>query len=124
MIANIGIDIVETDRIKRTVKKFGRRFLSKVFTAREIDYSMKKRFPAEHLAARFAAKEALLKALGDLSIADLKKIEVKNLKNGKPIISLHKAVEKIKNKRKIKNILISISHSKKYAVAMVLLTTN
>ena len=63
----IGIDIVEIKRLKKTSKKWGKAFLAKVYTKREIAYSMNKRYPYQHLAARFAAKEAIFKALGEVA---------------------------------------------------------
>src|SRR5438105_3734438 len=62
----IGIDIVEIKRLSRVSKKWGRAFLNKVYTDRELAYAKSKRFPYQHLAARFAAKEAIFKALGEV----------------------------------------------------------
>ena len=64
MIIGTGIDIVEISRIRRAVERHGDRFLKRVFTADEREYCLARRFPEQHLAARFAVKEAALKALG------------------------------------------------------------
>ena len=63
MIFGIGIDIEETARIKKSVEKFGDAFLNKIFTQTELDYSLSKKNKYQHLAARFAAKEAIAKAV-------------------------------------------------------------
>src|SRR5439155_17326018 len=63
-VIDIGVDIVECVRIRRSIDRFGDRFLNRIFTDGEIEYSMSMKFPARHLAARFAAKEAVSKAFG------------------------------------------------------------
>ena len=63
-VIGIGIDLVECARIQRSIDRFGDRFLHRVFTDGEIEYSMSMKFPARHLAVRFAAKEAVSKAFG------------------------------------------------------------
>jgi len=63
-VLGIGVDLVECARIQRSIDRFGDRFLHRVFTNGEIEYSMSMKFPARHLAARFAAKEAVSKAFG------------------------------------------------------------
>ncbi len=64
MIVGSGVDIVEVERIKKAVKKWNKNFIYKIFTKNELDYSHKKRYTYQHLAARFATKEAVLKAFG------------------------------------------------------------
>ncbi len=64
MVIGLGVDLVEVDRIRASLDRFGERFLDRVFTGRERDYCAGRRFPAQHLAGRFAAKEAGAKALG------------------------------------------------------------
>ncbi|MFC1752241.1 holo-ACP synthase [Thermoproteota archaeon] len=107
MIKGIGIDIVEISRMQQVVDRQGEKFLQRVFSKGEIGYSMQKRFPYQHLAARFAAKEAVIKAFGDTQIA-FKDIEVINDKFGKPSC-------KVRNKKR--RIHLSITHTRKYAVA-------
>ena len=113
MILGTGIDIIEVGRVKRIAEK-NPRFLEKIFTASEIDYCLKKRNKYQHLAARFAAKEAFFKAIGRrINWTD---VELYNLSSGKPEL-------KIKNKERfrIENAHVSISHLKDYAVAAVIL---
>ncbi len=114
-----GTDIVEIKRIEETIEKFGKTFFYKVFTDEEIKYCESKgKMRFQHYAARFAAKEAIFKAISNFldnkfSIG-WKNMEVTNDQNGRPKIELLNC--KIDN---IKNIDISISHCKEYAVAMV-----
>ena len=116
MISGSGIDIIEVGRIKDAIKRWGDGFLNHVFTPQEIAYARKRRFPEEHFAARFAAKEAVLKALGDNAHVNWKDIRITNDKNGKPICVY--ADKKFKKK-----ILISVSHTKNYAVASAIITS-
>ncbi len=123
MIVGTGIDIVEIDRIRRAVKKWGENFLSKIFTPREIKYSNSKRSAYQHLAGRFAAKEAALKALGVPRRTEVwwTQIEVFNDREGRPHMEFHKDALKLKKKRGVGKVLISLSHSKNYAVANAIL---
>jgi len=123
MIVGSGVDIVEVDRIKKAVKRWGESFIDKVFTKKELNYSHKKRFAYQHLAARFATKEAVLKAFGGGWIRSLpwKEVEITNDKTGKPSVTLHGEAKKLKEKREIKRMVISISHTKNYAVASAIL---
>jgi holo-[acyl-carrier protein] synthase len=112
MINGVGVDIVEIKRLKRAINRWDDAFLNRVFTKRELDYSHSKKFPYQHLAGRFAAKEAVFKALGN-SILDFKDIEIINDKQGKPSCRLKHRIKGLKDK----DIFISISHGKEYAVA-------
>ncbi len=116
MIYGSGIDIIEVERISKAVKKWGKDFLEHVFTKEEIEYSQNRHDPSQHLAARFAAKEAVLKAFGDNAHITWKDIQIFKDKNGKPICVY-------KDKRFKKKILISISHTKNYAVASAIITS-
>ena len=126
MISGTGIDIIEISRIKNAVLRWKDSFLKRIFTENEINYSQAKKFSYQHLAARFAAKEAVLKAIGDSSIhqINLREVEVLNDKSGKPFIRLSGAAKKIKEKRKISDIIISMSHTHKLAVANAILIKN
>ena len=115
-ILGIGIDIIEVSRIERAIERWGDHFLTHVFCEEEIAYAQKHKFPSQHFAARFAAKEAFLKALGDNSEANWKDIEITNDKNGKPICNYKKKSFKGK-------IFISLSHTKNYAVANAIITS-
>jgi len=101
-------------------------FLKKIFTDRELSYSFEKRFPYQHLAARFAAKEATLKAFGNgwgRSVS-LDLIEVSNDEDGKPQISLNGVLRILYEQRNLKEIVVSMSHSIKFAVASCILVKN
>jgi len=123
MIFGNGVDIVEVFRMRDAIEKWGDGFLARVFTDREIRYSNSKRFSCQHLAARFAAKEAVVKAFGEPKKFPVKwtEIEVLNNGEGKPVIKFHKDALKLKNRKKVGRVILSISHSKNYAVANVIL---
>ena len=120
---DIGVDIIEVSRIKDFVNR-NQEFLGRIFTEEEIRYCEKKRRMYEHFAARFAAKEAVFKALGTGWIGKLKwnEIEVRNEVLGKPEINLYGTVLELSHKKGIHGISLSLSHCREYAVAMVLLT--
>lgn len=109
MILGTGIDIVEIGRIQKAIERWGDAFLRHVFTAEEIECAQKFKFPYPYYAGRFAVKEAIFKAAGipDLTWHD---VSICNDAQGKPFCRDHH--QKIKNR-----LLISISHSKDYAVA-------
>lgn len=123
MVLNTGIDIIEVDRVRRAVKKWGDNFLKKVFTDKEIKYSSRRRFAYQHLAARFATKEAVLKAFGGGWSRTLpwKDVEIVNNKNGKPEIMLYREARRLYDKKGIEKIVVSMSHTKNYAVANAIL---
>lgn len=109
MILGSGIDIIEIDRIQKAVERWGDVFLNFVFTPGEIEHAKKFKFPYRHYAGRFAAKEAIFKAVGnpDLSWHD---VTIINDSNGKPVCHYDNKIFK-------HHLLISISHSRDYAVA-------
>ncbi|MFQ5443253.1 MAG: holo-ACP synthase [Nitrospinales bacterium] len=120
MIYGTGVDIVEIDRIKQVMDKHAGRFEEKIFSANEISYSRSKADPARHFAGRFAAKEAVLKALGTGFDGHIswKEMEVLNHeKTGRPYLRLSGKGKIFFDKLKLKNIHISISHEKLYAIA-------
>jgi len=121
MIISCGVDICETDRIAQMIKLHGDRFLERTFTEEELAYSMGRVRQAEHLAGRFAAKEAVLKALGTgwsggLSWLD---ISVSTLPSGEPRLQLMGRAKEVADERGVKQLHISLSHCHSYAVAMV-----
>lgn len=118
MIIGSGIDIVEVERLRKSLKKWGNSFLKKVFTAKEVRAAKKRKDWFQHLAGRFAAKEAVFKALDEpkLWFSD---IEITNHKDGKPKCVLHSKFKRLNSKNEI---VISISHSKNYAVASAVVT--
>lgn len=119
MIFGLGIDIIEIDRIKNSIEKFGDKFLNKVFTPGEISYCKSKADQYQHFAARFAAKEAVSKSLSDLWKSDYgwKHIEIINNLKGKPEAVLNGDLGK--NSSEI-DIHISISHSQYYACCVAI----
>lgn len=125
MIIGTGVDIVEIDRIRKAARKWKDKFLERVFTDAELNYAKRKKFVYQHLAARFAAKEAVLKAFGDSSINSMqwKEIEIVNNKDGRPLVKLSGMARRTKAKRRIGDIIVSLSHTKNYAVANAILVS-
>jgi len=123
MIYGTGVDIVEVYRMKDAIDKWGEAFLGKIFTGKEIDYSKSRKFSCQHYAARFAVKEAVVKAFGDGARSPFRwtDIEVLNNKDGKPGIRFYNGALRLKKRKKINDALVSIAHSKNYAVANVIL---
>ena len=126
MIVSTGGDIVEISRVRKAANKWKGKFLNRIFTDTELKYVKGKKFLYQHLAARFAAKEAVLKAFGDSSINDMewKNIEIINNKDGKPIVKLVGKARQAMVKRKISEVAVSLSHTKNYAVASVILVSS
>lgn len=122
-VLGIGVDIVETVRIERSLEKFGDRFLHRVFTAGEIEYCQSMKFPARHLAARFAAKESVSKAFGTGIGKSMgwKDIEIKRHPHGEPFVILHGGAAALAAERGAGTILVSLSHADHYAVANAVL---
>lgn len=118
MIRSIGVDIVEIRRIEASLSKRGERFLNRLFTPAEQAYCLSKSNASIYLAGRFAAKEAVLKVLGTgLRNAKWTDIEIKKDDLGKPHVRLSGAAGALAAQQEISRILLSISHSRKYAVA-------
>ena len=113
----VGVDIIEIPRIQKAVSDWGDKFLSRIYTSREIDTYCGR---PQSLAVRFAAKEAVIKALdaGDKGIS-FKDIEILATVSGKPILNLYGSALKIANTIGILRFNISLSHSRTNAVAMV-----
>jgi holo-[acyl-carrier protein] synthase len=126
MIYGVGIDLVEIDRMERIIAKWGSKFLQRVFSTGEITYCEKHVQAAINYGARFAAKESFLKALG-LGMGmgvKLKEIEVGHDKKGKPELILQGEARAQIEKRNIGEIHLSLTHTKSYASAIVLLEKN
>lgn len=123
MILGMGIDIVKISRIESLFIKWKDRFLNRFFTEREIDHCIARRIPSQHLAIRFAAKEAFLKSLmlGMRAGIPWKDIEIINNSMGMPSIELHNKAKEIGMKNNIKNIILSMSHDGDYGIAQVIL---
>ncbi|MDD4938805.1 MAG: holo-ACP synthase [Candidatus Omnitrophica bacterium] len=116
MIIGTGVDITEVARLRKAVEKWGESFLDRVFTKEELENAKTRGSLYQHLAGRFAAKEAVFKALGDPGLS-WKDVEILNDKDGKPCCVLlgPKA-------RKNVGVHVSISHVKNYAVANAIIT--
>ncbi len=117
MIKGIGVDIVSVGRIKAIYEKFGEKFLRKVFTENEIKYCFSHKNPFPHFAARFAAKEAVIKALNKPEGLRLKDIEIIKSIDGSPKIAISGSCFGDREKTVIN---CSLSHEKNYAVAFVI----
>ncbi len=121
MIYGIGIDIVKIQRMKDAVEKWGKKFLEKIFTKDETAYCYKRNEPYHSLAVRFAAKEALIKAIGSEITVHLTDIEIFNNKNGKPSIRVKNRLEEFFREEGIKDCHLSLSHEREFGVAFVVL---
>lgn len=119
LMIKVGIDIIEIERIKFAYENNGSRFLEKVFTKKEAEYAFSKVSPFSHLAARFSAKEAFIKAAG--RSFNLNEIEVSISDGGVPEIVLFEKARDAAESLGVKDISCSLSHSRDYAVAVVML---
>jgi holo-[acyl-carrier protein] synthase len=114
---SVGVDVIEISRVAATLGRFGDRFLERIYTPGEIDYC---RGRAPQLAARFAAKEAVMKALGTGTRGvGWREVEVTRKHSGEPQIELHGRAAKRADHLGIDRIAVSLSHSREYAVASV-----
>ena len=120
MVRGIGVDIMEIDRIRESIEQHGDTFLGRIFTEREIAYCNAKQNRFQHFAARFAAKEAVSKALstGWTGAFTWKDVEVDNDDLGKPRIALH---GKLRDSLPGCTVHVSISHDQTRVVAMALI---
>jgi holo-[acyl-carrier protein] synthase len=125
MIYGIGIDLVKIDRMKKAVEKWGenflKSFLKRIFTEKEIAYCFEKKEPHHSLAVRFAAKEALIKAIGSEVFVPLTDIEILNFEKGKPVIDAKGRLEEFFQDRSIKSCHLSLSHEREFGIACVVL---
>ncbi|MBI5048050.1 MAG: holo-ACP synthase [Deltaproteobacteria bacterium] len=125
MIYGIGIDIVHIPKFKKAVERWGDRFKNRIFTQNELIYCENRRFSEQHLAVRFAAKEAFLKALVVVSVK-LSDIEVVNNQDGKPYIKIAECgmrnVElKLQTPNSKLRTHLTLSHDGEYCIAQVIL---
>ncbi|MDA3844355.1 MAG: holo-ACP synthase [Candidatus Kapabacteria bacterium] len=120
MIVGIGTDIAETDRIKKSIDQYGKRFLKKVFSKTEIDYCESNAEKYTRYSARFAAKEAFSKAVGSGIGGDFvfNEISIENLENGKPKLILYGKMKEIYGMYKIH---VSLSHTSDTSIAFVII---
>jgi len=118
-ILGIGMDIVETKRIADSLERFGDRFLNRVFLECEVAYAKSMKLPHLHLAARFAAKEAISKAFGtgighEMGWRDL---EIVREPSGAPRVVLHGKAEAFAKARRVQAVHVSLSHTAEYGAA-------
>jgi holo-[acyl-carrier protein] synthase len=123
MIVGTGIDIAEVPRIRQSIARFGDRFLRRIYTAGEIRYCDSKANRVERYAARFAAKEAAMKALGTGWSQGVRwrDCEVVRMPGGRPTIAFHGKAGEIAARLGMKNAALSLSHTAEQAIAQVIL---
>jgi holo-[acyl-carrier protein] synthase len=121
VILGTGIDVAEVPRIKASIERFGDRFVRRIYTPGEIAYVQRKANKFERFAARFAAKEAGMKALGTGWHRGVRwqDFEVANLPSGRPTLRLHGAAKLIADAMGVTNISLSITHTVESGVAFV-----
>lgn len=122
MIVGIGCDIIEVERIRRAIAR-SELFVSKLFTPAETVYCRAKADPAQSFAARFAAKEAVMKALGTGWDGKVNWLDIEVLSDdaGRPYLNLGGGAKELAEKKGITNIQLSLSHEKAYALGYVIL---
>jgi holo-[acyl-carrier protein] synthase len=123
MIVGTGIDIAEVPRIEASIARFGNRFLQRIFTETEISYCESKANRVERYAARFAAKEAAMKAIGtgwNHGVA-WRDVEVRRQPGGRPTIVFHGKAAEFAAKLGTVRVALSLSHTKEFAIAQVIL---
>lgn len=123
MILSVGNDIVENSRIRESYEKFGERFLGRVFSEEEVSYCLSKKDPIPHLSARFACKEAFIKAieLENGKVLEMKEIELSGNFFGKKNLALHGKAKELFLQKGYTEISVSISHTEMYSTAVVVL---
>ncbi len=122
MILGIGTDLLEVSRMEQELSKGSAGIKDDVFTPSEIAYCEGRRYPARHFAARFAAKEALVKALPDAGVTlRLQDVEVERTETGAPRLVLHGEARDAAWRLGVKKILVSLSHTDGLATASVVL---
>ena len=122
MVIGLGIDIIEIDRVQESIEKYSDQFLNKVFTKKEIEYCINKSNKYQHFAARFAAKEAVYKALSsgwEKEKVGWQNIEVFNDKTGMPHVQLNGDIAKFLSDDN--NLKISLSHSRDYVACVAII---
>jgi holo-[acyl-carrier protein] synthase len=122
IVVGIGTDIIECLRIAHMIERHGELFINRVYTAQEIRYCQSRKQATQHFAGRWAAKEAILKALGTgwrrgISWRD---IEIRNDAGGKPVVGLRGGARDMVEKLGIREMLVSISHCRSHATAYAL----
>ena len=123
MIVGTGIDIAEVPRIRQSIERFGDRFLQRIYTAGERRYCDSKANRVERYAARFAAKEAGMKAIGTGWRHGVRwqDFEVANLPSGKPTLRLYGVAAQVADRLGVRNVALSITHTAELGMAHVIL---
>jgi holo-[acyl-carrier protein] synthase len=122
-VLGIGVDLVECARIQHSIDRFGDRFLHRVFTDGEIEYSMSMKFPARHLDARFAAKEAVSKAFGTGigKAMGWRDIDIRKKSSGEPFLVFSGPAQELAAKRGVASAFVTLSHTEHHAIACIVL---
>ena len=123
MIVGTGVDLAEVDRIRQAIERHGQRFIERIYTPAEIAYVERKANRFERYAARFAAKEAGMKALGTGWAGGITwhDFEVINLPSGRPTLAFHGRAAEIAAKLGVRRVALSLTHTREQALAMVIL---
>jgi holo-[acyl-carrier protein] synthase len=123
LIVGTGIDIAEVDRIRSAIERHGRRFVERIFTPAEIAYVERKANRFERYAARFAAKEAGMKAIGTGWRRGVRwqDFEVSNLPSGRPTLKLHGVAAEFAARLGVRNVSLSLTHTAQQGMASVIL---
>jgi holo-[acyl-carrier protein] synthase len=123
MIVGTGVDLAEVPRIRASIERFGAKFIDRIYTAAEIAYVERKANKYERYAARFAAKEAGMKAIGTgwrHGVA-WRDFEVTNLPSGRPTLRLHGVAARFAEKLGVRNVSLSLTHTRELGMAHVIL---
>jgi len=123
VIVGTGVDLAEVPRVRTAIERFGLRFVERIYTAAEIAYVERKANKYERYAARFAAKEAGMKAIGTGWRQGVRwqDFEVANLPSGKPTLRFHGVAASFADKLGVKNVALSLTHTAEYGMAHVIL---
>jgi holo-[acyl-carrier protein] synthase len=123
MIVGTGVDLAEVPRIRASIERFGARFVDRIYTPAEIAYVERKANRYERYAARFAAKEAGMKAIGTGWKRGVRwqDFEVANLPSGKPTLKFHGVAAKIAGTLGVRNVALSLTHTSEFGMAHVIL---
>ena len=123
MIVGTGVDLAEVPRIRASIERFGARFIERIYTPAEIAYVERKANRWERYAARFAAKEAGMKAIGTGWKRGVRwqDFEVGNLPSGKPTLRLHGVAARVADKLGVRNVSLSLTHTAELGMAHVIL---
>ena len=123
MIVGTGVDLAEVPRIKASIERFGDKFIQRIYTPGEIAYVERKANKFERYAARFAAKEAGMKAIGTgwKRGVTWKDFEVSNLPSGKPTLKFHGVAAQIAERLNVRNVALSLTHTAELGMAHVIL---